>query len=330
MFCRASTALWACNWNTWARAHPPHCPPERQKWTSVTSYHPCQGHFGNACAAKGLWIWAVVVWLLILPASPCTCGLFLECQLPVQPVGCSWGCKWQLLLLNWWRGSDRECLKSTCLCRIPGSTTMLVLDVIPALYLGSVSCSSSPLLLGQRCSTFYKRKKNPFKAKKLKAGVVRVLGAGPGRGNKNVLLSCWTGRHFTTVSWIVELCDHCQHSRNSSLCHLLIISLVLTVVKFLLYPTICRLYKGWERLSQSQPCFALADFLPFIFSGYYLDISHFSAMIEIFVRIKPLSLGLDKRFVEGRSAWWHCFVHEQLAMFEKGSSSWTNCSWTRP
>lgn len=72
-----------------------------KNWASVRSYHPCQGwYFGNACTAKGLWIWAVVLWLLVLPASPCTSGFFLECQLCVQSVGCSWDCKGQLLLLN--------------------------------------------------------------------------------------------------------------------------------------------------------------------------------------------------------------------------------------
>lgn len=34
---------------------------------------------------------------------------------------------------------------------------------------------------------------------------------------------------------------------------------------------------------------------------YYLEISHFSAMIEILVRSKPSCLGLNKRDVEGRS-----------------------------
>lgn len=86
---------------------PPPAHLKDKKWSSVTSYHACQGHFGNACTAKDLWIWAVVTWLLVLPASPCTCGPFSECQFCVLasiPVGCSWGCKWQLLLLNdtWW------------------------------------------------------------------------------------------------------------------------------------------------------------------------------------------------------------------------------------
>lgn len=111
MFCRASIRLWACNWNVLVHGRPPTLPPHAhlkdKKWTSVTSYYPCQGHFGNACTAKDLWIWAVVIWLLVLPASPCTYRLFLECQLCVLPsilVGCSWACKWQLLLLNdiWW------------------------------------------------------------------------------------------------------------------------------------------------------------------------------------------------------------------------------------
>lgn len=106
-----------------------------KNWTSVTSYHPCKGHFGNACTAKGFQIWAVVVWLLVLPASPCTCGLFLECQLHVQPVGCSWDCKWQLLLPNstWWRGGDGE--KSTCL-----QSTWLHQHACPGHYTCTVLC----------------------------------------------------------------------------------------------------------------------------------------------------------------------------------------------
>lgn len=99
MFCRASTALWAFDRNTWAHAHPPHCPPERQKWDLSDKLPPLSRTLWK-WPVKGLWIWAVVLWLLVFPASPCTCGLFLECQLHMQPVGCSWDCKWQLLLLN--------------------------------------------------------------------------------------------------------------------------------------------------------------------------------------------------------------------------------------
>lgn len=107
IFRRASVALCVCNWNMRARANTPTPHLTDKKWTSVTSCHPCQGHFGNPCTAKDLWIWAVVTRLLFLSASPCNCGLFVEYQLCVLtsvPVECSWGGKSQLLLLNdsWW------------------------------------------------------------------------------------------------------------------------------------------------------------------------------------------------------------------------------------
>lgn len=191
MFCRASVALWASHWNTWACAHPPHCPPERQKLDLSDKLSPLQRTLWKCVHCKRLLnLSCGVVWLLVLPASPCTCGLFLECQLHVQPVGCSWDCKWQLLLLNgtWWRGGDGE--KSTCL-----QSTWLHKHACP----GHYTCTGLCLLLiippfswDRGAQPFWKAI-NPLKANKLQAGVVHVSASGPWRGDKNggeFLFSC--------------------------------------------------------------------------------------------------------------------------------------------
>lgn len=140
MFCRASTALWAFDRNTWAHAHPPHCPPERQKWDLSDKLPPlsrtlwkckhCKRPLNLSCGAVtvGFSCFSLYLWALFgVPAPYATCRMFMGLQVTVAAS-------------EWYLGGNWE----AWLCRIPGPTTVLVLDIIPALYLSSGSCSSSP------------------------------------------------------------------------------------------------------------------------------------------------------------------------------------------
>lgn len=140
---------------------------------------------------------------------------------------------------------------------------IFVLDITPALC--SACCASSSLSWDRGAQPFRKAI-NPFKANKLLAGTSHVSGAGLGRQCKN-------GGEFVFCPVEPEAVLQLYHKSTvgTQACGISLGSLRFPQFSsFSLFPTTCRLYKGWVRLGDSQPCFALANFLPFVFSGFLL------------------------------------------------------------
>lgn len=162
-----------------------------KKWTSVSSFHPCQGHFGNACNAKDVWIKAVVTWLIVHPASPCVCGLVRVPALRASFHTCRMLMGLQVTVAASerypvMRGGDGEylkcCLWSMWLCRMLGSTSVLVLDIT------SVLCSACCALSSfswDRCAQPFRKAINRFTANKFLAGTGHVSGAGVRESRQN-------------------------------------------------------------------------------------------------------------------------------------------------
>lgn len=158
MFCRASVALWACHWNTWACAHPPHCPPERQKLDLSDKLSPLQRTLWKCVHCKRLLnlscggvtvspsCFSLYLWTLLgVPAPWATCSMLMGLQVTVAAS------EWYLVKRWWWREkhmSAEYLAPQTCL-----SWTLYLHWALPFAH-------HPPFLLGQRCSAFLKNNKS--------------------------------------------------------------------------------------------------------------------------------------------------------------------------